>query len=116
MRPRGSSAEDGSEVEVGVEPPNLMARRRQGNKAARIDHKISRLNDTFLRAQAKASTEMATTTTSKAEIMHNAGALALFSMKPSDLHGEDAKEYVELRRKELLELKERVRARELALA
>jgi hypothetical protein len=40
MRPRGSSAEDGSEVEVGVEPPNLMARRPQGNKkAARTDHK-----------------------------------------------------------------------------
>jgi hypothetical protein len=43
--------------------------------------------------------------------------MPLFSLQPSDLHGEDAKEYVELRRKEeLLKLKGRVRARELALA
>jgi hypothetical protein len=93
-----------------------MARRPQGNKLKQqgLTTKKSRLNDTFLRAQAKA-----TTTTSTAEIMHDAGALVLFCMKSSDLHGEDAKEYVELRRKEeeLRKLKERgVRARELALA
>ena len=33
----GSSTEDEYEVEVGVEPPNLIGRRSQGNKATMID-------------------------------------------------------------------------------
>ena len=94
-----------------------MARRPHGNKEAKIDHKKSKLNDIFLRVHAKASTEMATALVSKAEIMRDVGALALFSMKPSYLQGEDAKKYVALRRKEeLLKLKDIVQARELALA
>jgi hypothetical protein len=68
MQPMGSSAEVGSEVEVGMEPPNLMMRRPQGNKAARIDKQKTQsiLNGIFLRAHAKASTEiMATAAASK---------------------------------------------------
>ncbi|KAH9541006.1 hypothetical protein CY35_14G036600, partial [Sphagnum magellanicum] len=83
-----------------------------GRKAVewrRKNKKTQKLKESTMRAQAKATADMAAATLMKAEILQDQSALALFTMPDDQLTSAEAREYLQLRRQEeLLKLRRRL--------
>jgi hypothetical protein len=112
-KPTASSMVEGSEdCEVVESLSDSGESSPSGRKAVewrRKNKKTQKLKESTMRAQAKATADMAAATLMKAEILQDQSALALFTMPDDQLTSAEAREYLQLRRQEeLLKLRRRL--------
>ena len=93
--------EDDVQVTTKVSFPSRPAR-PQGSKVAKADMADQNRRDSILRSQAAATEQMAKANMRKAEAMGDHAAMSLFRMRVEDVD-EEAREYLQLRRKEELD-------------
>ena len=84
-------------------------RRPQGQKSAKAMDSTLKQKEIAVRAQARATAELATANLRKAEVLSDQAALSLFMMPNEERLSEEAREYVSLRRQEeMAKLRKRV--------
>jgi hypothetical protein len=74
-----------------------------GNKHAKEDHRQMKQRDMAVKAQARATAEMAAANMHKAQILHDQATLSLFTMSNEESLSDLAREYINLRREEEME-------------
>jgi hypothetical protein len=74
-----------------------------GNKHAKEEYQVAKLWESAVRAQAKATTEIAAANMRKAQILHDQATLSLFIMPNEESLSELACEYLNLCREEEME-------------
>jgi hypothetical protein len=99
-------------LDTATQPGAAASRKRGrpcGSKMAKEEQRVAKQRDLAIRAQARATAEMAAANARKAQILQDQAALSLFTMpRDSDL-ADDAREYLQLRREEeLTELRRRL--------
>ena len=104
--------DDGEEcVEVEAAPASRRPQRPTGNKAAKEELNRARVKESTMRAQAKATAEMAAAHAEKVVVMRDQAALQLFSIPDDSAMSDMAREYLLLRREEeLSKVKRRIQA------
>jgi hypothetical protein len=91
--------------------------RPTGNKVAKEEQRLEKQKECAIRAQAKATSEMAAASTRKAQILHDQAALALFTMPETVDMSEQAQHYLRLcREEEMTKLERRLAAEKVAAA
>ena len=71
-----------------------------GNKHAKEEYQAAKLQESAVRAQAKATVEIATANMHKAQILHDQATLSLFIISNEESPSELACEYLNLRQEE----------------
>ena len=102
---------DGDDVEVVPESAFLSKRLRrpQGQKSAKAMDSTLKQKEIVVRAQARATAELAAANLRKAEVLSDQAALSLFTMSNEERLSDEAREYVSLRRQEeMAKLRKRV--------
>lgn len=74
--------------------------RPQGSKAAKQDLLLREVKEVVIRAQAKATANLAAANMAKVQVLQDQAALSLFTMPHEDRLTEQAQEYITLRREE----------------
>jgi hypothetical protein len=74
-----------------------------GNKHAKEDHRQMKQRDVAMKAQARATADMAAANMRKAQILHDQATLSFFTMPNEESLSDLAREYVNLRREEEME-------------
>jgi hypothetical protein len=88
-----------------------------GNKVAKEEQKLEKQRECAIRAQAKATSDMAAASARKAQILHDQAVLALFTMPETSDMSEQARCYLHLRREEeMTKLERRLAAEKVAAA
>ena len=102
--------DDGEEcVEVDAAPASRRPQRPTSNKAAKEELNRVRVKESTMRAQARATAEMATANAEKIAVMRDQAALQFFSIPDDSTMSDMAKEYLQLRREEeLTKVKRRI--------
>ena len=102
--------DDGEEcVEVDSTTVSRRPQRPTGNKAAKEELHRARVKESTMRAQAKATSEMAASNAEKVAVMRDQAALQLFSIPDDSTMSDMAREYLQLRREEeLTKVKRRI--------
>ena len=105
-----SFKDDGEEcVEVDAAPASRRPQRPTGNKAAKDELNRVRVKESTMRAQARATAEMAVANAEKVVVMRDQAALQLFSIPDDSAMSDMAREYLQLRREEeLTKVKRRI--------
>jgi hypothetical protein len=108
------------EDDVEIIPDAAFAKRPSrpvGNKHAKEENRLAKQREGAVRAQAKATAEIAAANMRKAQVLHDQATLSLFTMPNEESLSELAREYVNLRREEEMEkLKLRIAERKAAVA
>jgi hypothetical protein len=87
-------------------------KRPQGTKVAKEDQRAAKQREHAVRAQARATADMAMANMRKAQILHDQATLSLFTMPNKDSLSDMAREYLNLRREEeMYNLKQRLAER-----
>jgi hypothetical protein len=104
--------DDGEEcVEVDAAAASRRPQRPTGNKAAKEELNRVRVKESTMRAQARATAEMAAANAEKVAVMRDQAALQLFSIPDESAMSDMAREYIQLRREEeLTKVKRRIQA------
>jgi hypothetical protein len=104
--------DDGEEcTEVDAAPASRRPQRPTGNKAAKEELNRVRVKEITMRAQARATAEMAAANAEKVAVMRDQAALQLFSIPDESAMSDMAREYIQLRREEeLTKVKRRIQA------
>ena len=102
--------DDGEEcVEVDAAPTSRRPQRPTGNKAAKEDLNRLRVKENTMRAQARATAEMAAANAEKVAVMRDQAALQLFSIHDESAMSDMAREYLQLWcEEELTKVKRRI--------
>ena len=102
--------DDGEEcVEVEAAPASRRPQRPTGNKAAKEELNRARVKESTMRAQARATAEMAAANAEKVVVMRDQAALQLFPIPDDSAMSDMAREYLALRREEeLTKVKRRI--------
>ena len=102
--------DDGEEcVEVDAAPASRRPHRPTGNKATKEELNRVRVKESTMRAQARATAEMAAANAEKIAVMRDQAALQFFSIPDDSTMSDMAKEYLQLRREEeLTKVKRRI--------
>ena len=102
--------DDGEEcVEVDAAPASRRPQCPTGNNAAKEDLNWLRAKESTMRAQARATAEMAAANAGKVAVIRDQAALQLFSIPDESTMSDMAREYLQLRREEeLTKVKRRI--------
>lgn len=116
-RPAGSLSADVQTLDEEVmdlensSSSKAVKRPMEDNRGGKDAHKSAKSKECALRAQAKATADMAAAIMKKASIMEDQSVMALFTMPDDQLQSPEAKEYFKLRRdEELQKLRSRLQA------
>jgi hypothetical protein len=96
----------GEDDDIEIIPETNFAKRPSrpmGNKVAKEENRLAKQREGAVKAQAKATAEMAAANMRKAQILHDQATLSLFTMPNEDSLSELACEYLHLRREEEME-------------
>jgi hypothetical protein len=102
----GEEACTGEEDDVEILSEVSFAKRPTrpvGNKYTKEDHRQMKQRDVAVRAQARATTDMAAANMRKAQIFHDQATLSLFTMPNEESLSDLTHEYVNLHREEEIE-------------